>query len=82
MQVVRASGTIRKCEEEAIRRAKALMGRVKGLEAMRDAGITMDSKGSAGVIDEEMQDDAGDNEEDAVMADDDEEEEEEDDDVD
>lgn len=79
MQVVRVSGTIRKCEEEAIRRARVLMGRVKGLEAMRDAGITMNSKGSGGIGDEEMQDEAEDDEDDAIMADDDEDEEEEDD---
>jgi len=79
MQVVRVSGTIRKCEEEAIRRARALMGRVKGLEAMRDAGITMDSKAGGGFRDEEIQDEAEDDEEDAVMADDDEEEEDNDD---
>ena len=41
MRVVRVSGTIRKCEEEAIRRARALMGRAKGLEMVREAGITL-----------------------------------------
>jgi len=71
MQVVRVSGTIRKCEEEAIRRARGLMGRVRGLEVMREAGITMGTGGVGG--EEDRQDGAEDEEEeDAVMVDDDE----------
>lgn len=30
-RVVHVSGTVRKCEEEAVRRAKGLLGRVRGL---------------------------------------------------
>lgn len=64
MRVVRVSGTMRKCEEEAIRRAKALMGRVRGIEAMREAGVVMDVRGSAAGEEEDV---ARDEEEDTVM---------------
>lgn len=45
MRVVRVSGTIKKCEMEAIRRARALMGRARGLEMVRESGIVMDARG-------------------------------------
>lgn len=45
MQVLRVSGTIRKCEEELIRRAKALCGWVKGISVAAEAGV-----GAEGVL--------------------------------
>lgn len=36
MRVVRVSGTMRKCQEEAVRRARGLLGRVRGLEEVRE----------------------------------------------
>jgi len=51
MQVVRVSGTIRKCEEEAVRRARAICGRVKGLMVVEEAG--MDVKGGLEVQDDD-----------------------------
>jgi len=71
MRVVRVSGTIRKCEEEAIVRARALMGRVKGLEMVRDAGITLGVRMEEGhgIMNEEEEDGRG--LADMVMADDD-----------
>lgn len=39
MQVLRVSGTIKKCEEELIRRSRALCGKVKGIAVALDAGV-------------------------------------------
>lgn len=39
MRVVRVSGTVRKCEEEAIRRARSLCGRVKGIGIAVEGGV-------------------------------------------
>ena len=40
MQVLRVSGTIRKVEEELIRRAKAVVGQAKGLSLALEAGVS------------------------------------------
>lgn len=39
LQVVKVSGTVKKCEEEAIRRARAICGRVRGLAVVKEAGM-------------------------------------------
>lgn len=39
MLVVKCSGTMRKCEQEAVRRAKQMCGRVKGLERIAEGGL-------------------------------------------
>ena len=41
VRVLRCSGTIRKCEEEAIRRSREVLGRVKGLREAEIAGAEM-----------------------------------------
>ncbi|KAI9652735.1 MAG: hypothetical protein M1831_006628 [Alyxoria varia] len=41
VRVLRCSGTIKKCEEEAIRRSREVMGRVKGLKEAEVAGAEM-----------------------------------------
>lgn len=67
MQIARVSGTIKKCELEAIRRARELMGRVKGLEMVREAGITLDARGGSAVEEnDDVEEEAG-----VVMADED-----------
>ena len=71
MRVVRVSGTIRKCEEEAIRRARALVGRAKGLEMVREAGITLGVRGEEGYGVDGINEDEGSGGADVVMADDD-----------
>lgn len=43
LRVVRVSGTIRKCEEEAVRRARGLMGRAKALAEAEKGGVDIKS---------------------------------------
>lgn len=55
MQVVRVSGTVKKCEEEAISRARAICGKVKGLSAVQEAGMDLgDQSRSREAEDEEL----------------------------
>jgi len=54
MQVVRVSGTIKKCEEEAIRRARAICGKVKGLQVVTDGGIDLGGNHESHEEDEDM----------------------------
>lgn len=63
MQVLRVSGTIRKCEEELIKRAKALCGRVKGLTLAAEAGVGADGV----VVSEDDDGREGDEDEDVAM---------------
>lgn len=45
LRVLRVSGTIRKCEEEAIRRARGLLGRARGLEEAERGGVELEGAG-------------------------------------
>ena len=53
MRVVRVSGTVRKCEEEAVRRAKVLCGRVRGVAVAVEGGLGR--WGSGGGVEEEVE---------------------------
>lgn len=39
IRVLRVNGTIRKCEQEVIRRAKVLCGKIKGVDLAAEGGI-------------------------------------------
>lgn len=69
MQVLRVSGTIRKCEEEVIRRAKAMVGRVRGVEVAVEAGVGVGVGGNVEVSGDEDDAGAGDREGDVEMDD-------------
>lgn len=47
-RVVHVSGTVRKCEEEAVRRARGLLGRARGLNEAEGAGVDVEAVAGLG----------------------------------